>query len=921
MHKTYRKQNGKTFGPYYYATIRTNDGKTKSIYLGKNRSEALDNQAKLTHVRNEENARKKWKFRIPATVLLVVLLVSLIPGLTTAGYILLTDFPNLTSNGTDVVPPSENITFENITENITPPFLPVMNDTEGELDNLTEHNLTERQMPEENVTISANATEEELNATIGNITSGDGGLNGTADNTTLNLTGNITSGLEGNITSNTNDTNANITIIDEETRQFPAVIGKPVKWVKKLKLSGKTRNFTLELPAEMENISVSGIEAGTGKKKEAGRLKIEEIERPEAHSQTPHTPHGKSFSAQAAGEGKQNDNAKPKQVTVETDEEIDGLEIEYYTPAPESFEEEIGPYKKMITISSETHYEDILAFTNLSVEAPRDSVHLYWLQNDSRTEVPAEKYDTNGNGLADYVEWTVPSLSNQTYEIIIEISKAEELDENRIVVRDVYDYVKAQDNNWTQIQDGHYARVTFKQNLTNQKDIIIYARVVNRTKETNVSAGVEVYEKDDDTIIVRFENISKESYYKVYLTDLQENYSQDVFDLRSVGDVEYDYIVDPEIYQANEQGLVLLMHFNSQSAYGENSTYVYDFSGNGNNGTVINATFNSSGGILGTGAFSFDEVGDYIDAGTDLPSKIGAGNFTFAGWIRYSSLSSTYDIPLWMGYNDHEEGFLVGFRAPDSRVLYASWGSLDGQVTGLTSEDNTWYHVASTYNGTTHSFYVNGIFQGSVEYASSNIQSGHVYFGAEDTGGVPDFDYPFNGSIDEVAIYNRSLNASEILQLYYLGLPNATALTNIWNCSTNQLWSNASCWSLGRVPQAYDDVVINGSGTGNINITNNTLSQNLNSFVVASNYPGKIYFLPLFAVGSWGSWAGTQEWNVWGDINISNGTMYVYGDAYNDTTHPNGRNITYDGRGQVWKSVSGNITIGSQAVIDRKSVV
>ncbi len=144
---------------------------------------------------------------------------------------------------------------------------------------------------------------------------------------------------------------------------------------------------------------------------------------------------------------------------------------------------------------------------------------------------------------------------------------------------------------------------------------------------------------------------------------------------------------------------------------------------------------------------------------------------------------------------------------------------------------------------------------------------------------------------------------------------------NIWNCSTNQLWSNSSCWSLGRVPQLYDNVVINGSGTGSINITNNTMPQGLSSFTVEGSYGnGKIYFAPLFAQGNWSDYSGTQEWNVWGDINISNGTMYVYGDAYNVTEawmeNPGMHNITAEGHGQIWKSVSGNINIGSAGKID-----
>ena len=98
--------------------------------------------------------------------------------------------------------------------------------------------------------------------------------------------------------------------------------------------------------------------------------------------------------------------------------------------------------------------------------------------------------------MIDYIEWNVPHLSNQTYEIIY-ITKAEHLDENYTLVEDVYDSVKAIDGNYTTINDSHYLRVTFEQNLTNKKDITIYAR--DKCNGTILLNGTEVpceiYEK------------------------------------------------------------------------------------------------------------------------------------------------------------------------------------------------------------------------------------------------------------------------------------------------------------------------------------------------------------------------------------------------------------------------------------------
>ncbi len=67
--------------------------------------------------------------------------------------------------------------------------------------------------------------------------------------------------------------------------------------------------------------------------------------------------------------------------------------------------------------------------------------------------------------------------------IIIEISRAEHLDSNKNFISDIYEQVKTKDNNWTNIPDGDYLRVTFEQNLTHDNDITIYARANNNSGE------------------------------------------------------------------------------------------------------------------------------------------------------------------------------------------------------------------------------------------------------------------------------------------------------------------------------------------------------------------------------------------------------------------------------------------------------
>ncbi|MBU0760849.1 MAG: right-handed parallel beta-helix repeat-containing protein [Nanoarchaeota archaeon] len=210
--------------------------------------------------------------------------------------------------------------------------------------------------------------------------------------------------------------------------------------------------------------------------------------------------------------------------------------VSYTTPAPEIVFEEATERGKRIRISGSDNsvYENVRAFVSLpEVESVNA---LYWEEEDSYLEF--EVFDKDEDGLLDYIEWIVPHLSNQTFEIIY-ITDAEHLDENRDFVEDVYEQVRERDDVWVEIPAEHYLRVVFEKNLTSEKDITLYAR-------SNYSgAFVEVYEKDGDELIVSFDEIAEDKEYKVFLTNLSGE--KDTFDLLvKNGAVEFDWVVDPE---------------------------------------------------------------------------------------------------------------------------------------------------------------------------------------------------------------------------------------------------------------------------------------------------------------------------------------------------------------------------------------
>ena len=217
------------------------------------------------------------------------------------------------------------------------------------------------------------------------------------------------------------------------------------------------------------------------------------------------------------------------------------IEIEYETPAPIKEEKIFSENKKEVVVSSheEVHYENVLAFTNVSEKVlieDKNLIEIFWVEENRKLEF--EVFDLNGNGFIDYVEWVVPHLSTQTFEIIL-IVNALHLDSNRNFLENVFEEVYEKDDVWKIIPDGNFVRVTFEKNLTNEKDITVYA------KSDSPNARIEIYEKDSSEKIAEILDISTEGFYKTFLTNLVG--VQDTFDLKMIGNILIDLIIDPTV--------------------------------------------------------------------------------------------------------------------------------------------------------------------------------------------------------------------------------------------------------------------------------------------------------------------------------------------------------------------------------------
>jgi hypothetical protein len=236
---------------------------------------------------------------------------------------------------------------------------------------------------------------------------------------------------------------------------------------------------------------------------------------------------------------------------------------------------------------------------------------------------------------------------------------------------------------------------------------------------------------------------------------------------------------------------VLNMPFDS-NIYSTETGGIRDYSTYENNGTLgggnsANApTWTSSGKI--SGAYDFDGVNDYIDVNLSLVMSDLEDSFSAVAWVYPNIITTEHNI-IWGDEDAYK--FRMTYYTNNNMYAYvkkngeSSWSSCSGGnvIPG------SWYFLVMTFNGSSTRCYFNGDRVGSVgtNIGSMELLNNMVYIGASRTasGSV-------NGTIDEVQIFNRSLSAEQIYQMYQDGLAGHSIETFVSNETTkSEIWQVA----------------------------------------------------------------------------------------------------------------------------------
>jgi len=188
-------------------------------------------------------------------------------------------------------------------------------------------------------------------------------------------------------------------------------------------------------------------------------------------------------------------------------------------------------------------------------------------------------------------------------------------------------------------------------------------------------------------------------------------------------------------------------------------------------GTISGASYNASGKI--GGAYEFGS-GDYIALGASNSHFTSNTNWSVSMWIKtttYPLVDSDLVFCFHTASTASYAFYVVTYNSPTGRINgYVKNGSGSAQlIFDVNGYDTTsFYHLVITYDGATVKTYINNTEVGSQATTFNGFGSFQAYLGSYSNSFTATRSY--DGLIDEVSTWSRTLSTYDIADLYNSGV-------------------------------------------------------------------------------------------------------------------------------------------------------
>lgn len=200
------------------------------------------------------------------------------------------------------------------------------------------------------------------------------------------------------------------------------------------------------------------------------------------------------------------------------------------------------------------------------------------------------------------------------------------------------------------------------------------------------------------------------------------------------------------------------------------------------NCTSYNTTPQTSANCINNGCLSFNGSSSYLNCGNSIAANI-TNALTIEAWVKTSNIG--YNTIIHKGSTGWGSGYWASVKSGSASDNVFSIQGVSDFRWGPYPNDGNWHYMVFIYNQSQSKMivYIDGKFlqDKSVSGTPTGFSGQTLWIGL-----VHSPQYPFNGLMDEVRIYNAPLTIVEIQDHYYAGLNKLLAKGAITQLEYNQ---------------------------------------------------------------------------------------------------------------------------------------